>query len=93
MYFFFRKDYESNRLTSGILQLSDNTHLFIDETKLAAGQLSPAGRQNYQAISDLIVTQKVNYDFKFYPMQYDTDIPILILSESKSFIPVSIKIK
>ncbi|KAF7990707.1 hypothetical protein HCN44_000512 [Aphidius gifuensis] len=82
-----KKDYESNRLTSGVLQLSDNTHLVIDETKLSAGQLSPAGRQNYEAISGLVVAQKLTYDFKFNNIEYDTDIPVLILSESKSFIP------
>lgn len=90
-FFFFlhiRKDYECNRLTSGILQLSANTHLVIDETGLTSGQVSQAGRQNYDAIMNLITFQKVPYDFKFYTVEYDTDIPVLILSEAKSFIPV-----
>ncbi|KAK2579582.1 hypothetical protein KPH14_010877 [Odynerus spinipes] len=82
-----KKDYECNRLTSGILQLSANTHLVIDETGLTSGQVSQAGRQNYDAITNLITFQKVPYDFKFYTMEYDTDIPVLILSEAKSFIP------
>lgn len=82
-----KKDYECNRLTSGILQLSANTHLVIDETGLTSGQVSQAGRQNYDAITNLITFQKVPYDFKFYSMEYDTDIPVLILSEAKSFIP------
>lgn len=83
-----RKDYDCNRLTSGILQLSDNTHLVIDETGLTTGQVTPAGRENYSTICDLINFQKVTYDFKYYKMEYDTDIPVLILSETKSFIPV-----
>ncbi|XP_057329438.1 mini-chromosome maintenance complex-binding protein [Microplitis mediator] len=82
-----RKDYDCNRLTSGILQLSDNTHLIIDETKLIAGKISPSGKQNYQAITDLIKFQKISYDFKYYTMEYETDIPVLILSEAKSFVP------
>ncbi|KAL2747596.1 mini-chromosome maintenance complex-binding protein isoform X2 [Vespula maculifrons] len=82
-----KKDYECNRLTSGILQLSANTHLVIDETGLTSGQVSQAGRQNYDAIMNLITFQKVPYDFKFYTVEYDTDIPVLILSEAKSFIP------
>lgn len=82
-----KKDYECNRLTSGMLQLSNNTHLVIDETGLTVGQLSQAGRENYNAICDLINFQKVTYDFKYYKMEYETDIPILILSEAKSFIP------
>ncbi|XP_053996434.1 mini-chromosome maintenance complex-binding protein [Hylaeus anthracinus] len=82
-----KKDYDCNRLTSGMLQLSDNTHLVIDETGLTTGQVSQAGRENYSTICDLINFQKVTYDFKFYKMEYDTDIPVLILSETKSFIP------
>lgn len=82
-----KKDYDCNRLTSGILQLSDNTHLVLDETKLTSGQVSPNGRRNYDAISTLINHQKVTYDFKFYTMEFQTDIPILILSETKSMIP------
>ncbi|XP_014608335.1 PREDICTED: mini-chromosome maintenance complex-binding protein [Polistes canadensis] len=81
-----KKDYECNRLTSGILQLSAHTHLVIDETGLTSGQVSQAGKQNYDAITNLVTFQKVPYDFKYYTMEYDTDIPVLILSEAKSFI-------
>lgn len=83
-----RKDYECNRLTSGILQLSKNTHLVIDETSLTSGQVSAMGKKNYEAISDVIKFQKLNYDFTYFSTEYETDIPVLILSEVKSFIPV-----
>ncbi|XP_076398019.1 mini-chromosome maintenance complex-binding protein [Megachile rotundata] len=82
-----KKDYECNRLTSGVLQLSDNTQLVIDETGLTTGQITQAGRENYNAICDLVNFQRITYDFKFYKMEYDSDIPVLILSEAKSFIP------
>lgn len=36
-------DYEINRLSAGLLQLSDNTHLIVDETRLEAGKLDVAG--------------------------------------------------
>ncbi|CAD1477307.1 unnamed protein product, partial [Heterotrigona itama] len=87
-----KKDYECNRLTSGILQLSENTHLVIDETGLTTGQITQTGRENYNAICDLVNFQKVIYDFKFYKIEYDTDIPILILSKAKSFIPCQTQI-
>lgn len=87
-----RKDYECERLTSGVLQLSHNTHLVIDETKLTPGRLSEFGQKNYNAICEVIASQKLNYDFKYYNMPYDTDIPILILSYGTSFIRVSLKI-
>ncbi|XP_033207989.1 mini-chromosome maintenance complex-binding protein isoform X2 [Belonocnema kinseyi] len=81
-----QKDYDCDRLTSGVLQLSDHTHLVIDETGLTSGQVTPCGRNNYNAINTLVQFQKVAYDFKFYPMDYETDIPVLILSTVKSFI-------
>ncbi|XP_012058308.1 PREDICTED: mini-chromosome maintenance complex-binding protein [Atta cephalotes] len=82
-----KKDYECNRLTSGILQLSDNTHLILDETGLNSGTLTATGRENYQALSDLLMFQKLKYDFQFYTIEYETDIPILIFSDVKSFVP------
>ncbi|XP_044583274.1 mini-chromosome maintenance complex-binding protein [Cotesia glomerata] len=86
------KDYDSDKLISGILQLSDNTHLIIDETKLIPGQVTPNGKINYKAITDLIKFQKINYDFKYYTIEYETDIPVLILSQVKSFIPCAMQI-
>ena len=38
-----KKDNEKNRLTSGILQLSDHTHLVCDETCMQPGQLKLQG--------------------------------------------------
>jgi len=42
------KNYSTNRVDSGILQLSDGTHLTIDETALTPGQLSERGVKNIQ---------------------------------------------
>lgn len=83
-----KKDYECNRLTSGILQLSHNTHLILDETKLSAGKLNSAGVNSVKAIASAIKNQKVTYDFDYYPLEFDCDIPFLILSEGKSMINV-----
>ncbi|XP_014231994.1 mini-chromosome maintenance complex-binding protein [Trichogramma pretiosum] len=88
-----KKDYDCNRLTSGLLQLSKNTHLILDETNLTTGEITATGRQNYNAINEIMQFQRLAYDFKFYNMEYDTDIPILILSDVKSFIPCHIQIK
>ena len=88
--YFFRKDYECDRLTSGVLQLSNNTHLVVDETQLSSGTVTQNGKLNYGALSDVINSQKLNYDFKYYQMEYKTDIPVLILSEVSSFLEVNI---
>ena len=38
------KDYDANRLTSGILQLPDRVHLVLDEMALQPGQLDVNGQ-------------------------------------------------
>lgn len=85
-----KMDYEANRLSSGLLQLSDNTHLIVDETRLQAGKLDAAGIANVQALRTLISQQLVNYDFQYYSKPYDTDVPVLILSEGKSLLPCDV---
>lgn len=86
-----RKDYDGNRLVSGILQLSAHTHLVLDETCLAPGQLDSNGVHNVAALGTLISQQKVDYDFQFYKLGFQTDIPVLVLSEGKSMLPVSLQ--
>ncbi|CAH0729506.1 unnamed protein product, partial [Brenthis ino] len=82
-----KKDYDCNRLTSGILQLTKHTHLVLDETKMEQGRLDATGVNNISALGHLINTQRVEYDFKYYKMEFDTDISVLILSEGKSLLP------
>ncbi|XP_050351974.1 mini-chromosome maintenance complex-binding protein [Nymphalis io] len=82
-----KKDYDCNRLTSGILQLSKHTHLVLDETKMEQGHLDATGVNNITALGNLIKQQKVEYDFKYYKMEFDSDISVLVLSEGKSLLP------
>lgn len=87
---FHRKDHESNRLTSGILQLNNNTHLVLDETKLKEGKLLESGVKAVGSIADVVKSQTVRYDFGFSVTQeFNSDIPVLIFSEGKSMLPVS----
>ncbi|XP_013171931.1 PREDICTED: mini-chromosome maintenance complex-binding protein [Papilio xuthus] len=82
-----KKDYDCNRLTSGILQLTKHTHLVLDETKMEQGRLDSTGVGNITALGNMIITQKVEYDFKYYKMEFDSDIKVLLLSEGKSLLP------
>lgn len=65
----------------------------LDETGLTAGELTVTGKENYKALSDLLMFQKLKYDFKYYTMDYETDIPMLIFSDVKSFIPVGVYLR
>ncbi|CAK9135879.1 unnamed protein product [Ilex paraguariensis] len=79
-----RKDYQANRLVSGVLQLADGSHLTIDETQLQAGTLNSTGVDNARTLKNLVELQKVEYDFTYYKMEMAADIQLLIVSEGKS---------
>ncbi|XP_062570904.1 mini-chromosome maintenance complex-binding protein-like [Saccostrea cucullata] len=81
------KDYTANRLKSGVLQLSADTSLIIDETQLQPGQLEAVGVRNITALGNLISWQKVEYDFRFHRQDFLSNVSVLILSEAKSILP------
>lgn len=79
-----RKNYSSNRLMTGDLQLADGTHLVLNETALETGQLTEIGLQNVHFLKNLMEWQKVEYDFEFYKMEMPTDVPVLVMSTARS---------
>ncbi|XP_058054328.1 mini-chromosome maintenance complex-binding protein [Anopheles bellator] len=82
-----KKDYDTNTLTSGLLQLAPHTHLVLDETRLKAGKLEAAGVEAVQHVARLIKNQRLKYNFQFYQLEFNTDVPVLILSEGRSMLP------
>lgn len=87
MFFFCRKDYKTSKLTSGLLQLAPHTHLVLDETRLQVGKLEAAGVEAVKSIAYLINSQRVKYNFQYYELEFDSDVPIMVLSEGKSMLP------
>ncbi|KAK6145683.1 hypothetical protein DH2020_022503 [Rehmannia glutinosa] len=79
-----KKDYSTNRLVSGILQLAEGSHLTIDETPLQSGTLNSTGVENARILKNMMESQKVEYDFTYYKMEMAADVQLLILSEGKS---------
>ncbi|KAJ8248413.1 hypothetical protein GJAV_G00241770 [Gymnothorax javanicus] len=90
---FVRKDYSANRLASGVLQLAQNTSLFLDETALEQGQLDSTGVQNITALGNVISWQKVDYDFSFHRMEFPCNINVLVTSEGKSLLPSDCQVR
>uniref|UniRef100_A0A182K614 Mini-chromosome maintenance complex-binding protein n=1 Tax=Anopheles christyi TaxID=43041 RepID=A0A182K614_9DIPT len=82
-----KKDYTTNKLTSGLLQLAPHTHLVLDETRLEAGKLESGGVEAVKHVAHLIKSQRLKYNFQFYQLDFNTDVPVLILSEGKSMLP------
>lgn len=79
-----RKDYQTNRLATGILQLAEGSHVLIDETQLESGTLNSLGVANAKLLKNLLELQKVEYDFKYYKMEMAADVQVLVISEGKS---------
>ncbi|KAK9124699.1 hypothetical protein Sjap_014301 [Stephania japonica] len=79
-----RKDYKTNRLVTGALQMAEGTHLTIDETQLDSGILNSTGISNARLLKNLLECQKVEYDFEYYKMEMPADVQLLILSDGKS---------
>ena len=82
------KDYSKNKLITGMLQLPDNFHLIVDETALNTGELNAKGLMNFNSIKDIVTYQKLNYDFNYHHQEFPTNIRVLILSQTKSILPV-----
>lgn len=61
----------------------------LDETQLQPGKLESSGIDSVMHISNLIRSQTLNVNFKFYNIDYNSNVPVLLLSEGKSMFPVS----
>uniref|UniRef100_A0A4W3HJ67 Mini-chromosome maintenance complex-binding protein n=1 Tax=Callorhinchus milii TaxID=7868 RepID=A0A4W3HJ67_CALMI len=86
MRFIPQKDYTANRLLAGVLQLPHSTSLMLDETAMEPGQLDTTGFQNMAALGNLIIWQKVDYDFSYHQMEFPCNINVLITSEDVSLL-------
>ncbi|XP_033173449.1 mini-chromosome maintenance complex-binding protein [Drosophila mauritiana] len=82
-----KKDYETNKLVSGVLQLAPHTHLVLDETCMQQGKLEANGVHAVQHLAHLINNQELKCDFQYYQIDYQANIPILVLSEGRSMLP------
>ncbi|XP_017070007.2 mini-chromosome maintenance complex-binding protein [Drosophila eugracilis] len=82
-----KKDYETNKLVSGILQLAPHTHLILDETCMQQGKLEANGVYAVQHLAHLINNQELKCDFQYYQIDYQANIPVLVLSEGRSMLP------
>ncbi|XP_035892670.1 mini-chromosome maintenance complex-binding protein [Anopheles stephensi] len=82
-----KKDYATNKLTSGLLQLAPHTHLVLDETRLQAGKLESAGVDAVKQVAHLIKSQRLQCNFQYYQLDFNADVPVLVLSEGRSMLP------
>uniref|UniRef100_A0A5S6R5E5 Mini-chromosome maintenance complex-binding protein n=1 Tax=Trichuris muris TaxID=70415 RepID=A0A5S6R5E5_TRIMR len=84
-----RKDYETDALSMGKLQLPSGSILLIDENKLQEGALNENGVKNIVALRSIIQWQNVSYDFKWQAVTVETNVNMLAISAGKSMLPFS----
>ncbi len=79
-----RKDYETNALSTTVLQVTPGTVLVLDESGLETGRLDAEGVANVRCLMKLIESQKTACNFGFYQLEFETDCPITLVSQSRS---------
>eukprot|EP00730_Choanoeca_flexa_P016992 TRINITY_DN8122_c0_g1_i1.p1 TRINITY_DN8122_c0_g1~~TRINITY_DN8122_c0_g1_i1.p1 ORF type:complete len:599 (+),score=130.05 TRINITY_DN8122_c0_g1_i1:49-1845(+) len=89
-----KKNYELERLEAGVLQLSDGTHLILDETSMTQGQLQEQGVKNLLALQQVVQNQTVPFEFDHMePRFFPCNLPTMVVSEGKSMLPVDVKLR
>jgi|TARA_B110000967_G_scaffold160242_1_gene166073 hypothetical protein len=79
-----RKDYSTNRLRSGPLQLAPGTVVVLDETQLTQGTLSDVGVRNVRSLVDTTTSQTLEMDFQFHQTRVATDLQFINVSSSST---------
>ncbi|KAL3985045.1 hypothetical protein ACH3XW_37015 [Acanthocheilonema viteae] len=71
----------------GLLQVSDNTLIIIDETKLSLDSLllTKKGHENCNLIRNFLSTRKIPFVFPYQTVEIESNINILVLSGEKCF--------
>lgn len=85
-----RKDFSTNKLNSGILQLAQGTHLIVDENALDQGEIREQALLNMQLLQAVINQSIVSYDFVYNRVELPTDLNICILSEGRSIFKLGV---
>ena len=60
-----RKNYDTNQMEAGVLQMLEGTNVICDETHIKEGKIEKNGINNIKALAELIEDQKVVYDFQY----------------------------
>lgn len=80
-----KKNYDTNRLSRGDLQILNSTGILLDETQMKEGK-SEGERliYNMRAIAELIEEQTVKYNFQYHDQNFDCSSFVIIVSTGRS---------
>jgi len=88
-----KKDYKTEMLQTGDLQVAPSTQLVCDETVMEAGQLNEIGLRNLHCLQQLASFQHIIFDFQYYQMEFLTDVPVLVTSNGKPLMTTDVVLK
>jgi hypothetical protein len=80
-----KKDYDTNRLSRGDLQILNSTTVLFDETMMKEGKKESEDLiHNMQGIASLIEEQSVKYNFQYHDQSFECSAPVIIISTGRS---------
>jgi len=88
-----KKDYDTEMLHTGDLQMTPSTQVLCDETAMEAGNLNETGLKNLHSLQQLATFQHLLFDFSFYQMEFPTDVPVLVTSQGKPLMTTDMVLK
>jgi len=88
-----KKDYSTEMLHTGDLQVAPATQLLCDETVMETGQLNETGVKNLHCLQQLATFQHIVFDFQYYQMEFITDVPVLVTSSGKPLMTTDLALR
>jgi len=80
------KNHETDELSYGLLQNTSDTFLLVNETALSDGKLERNGVPNLRSLVNLVADQKIDFDFVYHTLSFDTSMPTILMSNGKSMV-------
>jgi len=78
-----KKNYETDIVESGLLQLSSGTCVILDETKLVEGKLNPPAFKALTHIGNYVKTHQYQGEFEYCDVFFPTRHSVFVLSTGK----------
>jgi hypothetical protein len=75
-----RKDYDTDFVSEGLLQVAHGCVLVYHEGNLRDGGLNGYGVEAFNALRELLMWQSLNVDFKVFMHECEMDCPIIVTS-------------
>ena len=90
--FYSKKNYKTNVLEPGSINLQNSMLWILDETNIASGVLTEYGVKNAKFINDVVEFQKCYYDFEFSQFSSLVELKVASFSQTRSIFKFAHKV-